>query len=282
MDGFCDSAFAQILGKSKYSVIKVQDGVPVPALRKRRGHPRAGENITDSRRPLTRAYMDILSRWLAFGDIGALRVELPEHAELAERIYRWLGPPEKVKVLRVERLRFSLGQCSFPVFSQGKAWSIWMEMKKVFDDAIQQELGEARDETARLNENMFDSGLCHHAFFRHIDNLIAHIGRGTPVRLPEAGVEGRRVRGATTDYVHALGSWLMGRSKEEAIEIWPDGEQVVTRLYTRLGAQSPRKKWLVASLWKHLQDSDRNRGHGPLTQDPDRFSIPKEALSVYI
>jgi len=252
----------------------------LPTLRRRQKHPNAGTDITDSRQALVRIYMEVLTRWSAFADIDSLKMEFPEQSELAETIYRRLGPPDKAKLLRVERLRFSLGHCAFPVFDHHAAWSIWMELKAVFDAAIQKELGGLQDETEGANHNLVESGLCHHAFFRHIDNIIAHIGKGSWTRLPGSGDEGRRVRSATTNYVHALGSWLANRSEDEAVRIWPDSKDVVVLVYRCLGSQSPRKKWLVASAWKHLQDSQRHWGHGALSDDPERFAIPETALGI--
>ena len=252
----------------------------LPALRRRRSHPKAGTNVTDSRRPLVRAYIEVLTRWSTFGDLGRLKEELPRHAELAETIYRHLGPPNKIKQLQVERLRFSLGHCAFATLDFRRAWCTWLEMKEVLDAAIRKELGEAEDAPASLTEDLHCGGLCHHAFFRHIDHIIACIGRGARCKLPGAGEEGKRIRGAITNYVHALGSWLANRTEEETVKIWPDSEEVAARIFASLGSHSPRKQWLVASLWKHVQDSQRGAGHGPLTEDPERFAVPETALAV--
>ncbi|MHC4561395.1 MAG: hypothetical protein ACYS8X_01330 [Planctomycetota bacterium] len=249
-------------------------------LRERRGHRASSIEPLDPRSLLARAYTEILASWSAFGDIECLKQVLPRHVELAETIYRRLGPPTTLKQLQVERLRFSLGHCAFFPKDFFAAFSAWEEMKKIFDALIQQELGDLDDMAGRMTEYLHVTGMCHHAFFRHIDHIVACIGKGKRVKLPGAGDEGRRIRGATTNYVHALGSWLAGRAEEETVSIWPDGKDVAAYVFERLGSPSPRKRWLAASLWKQLQDSQRDSGHGPLTDDPERFAIPEEALAI--
>ena len=134
------------------------------------------------------------------------------------------------------------------------------------------------DPLDKLVERLHD-GLCHHAFFRRVEHIIAHIGAGGPVRLPGAGDEGRRIRGAVTDYVHALGSWLAGRTCDHTIAIWPPGEQVARSVFGVLGISTPRKRWLVARLWKRLQDANARLGRGPLDDEPEGFEVPAEALA---
>jgi len=51
------------------------------------------------RQRLARAYISILDWWSARGDLTCLKSELPEHGELAEKIYGWLGEPTKLKRL---------------------------------------------------------------------------------------------------------------------------------------------------------------------------------------
>lgn len=81
----------------------------LPSLRRRRDHPATGTNIIESRRPKVQAYVQVLTSWLALGDIEYLKKTLPESGGLAETIYRRLGPPTRLTVLQVERLRIALG-----------------------------------------------------------------------------------------------------------------------------------------------------------------------------
>ena len=149
----------------------------LPALRRRQGHPATGVNITDSRRQLVRAYVHILTSWLARGHLDHLQSELPEHAELANMIYRHLGPPTKLKSLQVERLGIALGYWAFPLMHRPQAWTDLHGMQDSLAALISEELGEREDTIAKLLESLHN-GLCHHAFFRHVDHLIAHIGAG--------------------------------------------------------------------------------------------------------
>lgn len=252
----------------------------LPTLRSRGDHPNAGTNTTDSRHPLAHAYIDLLTHWLACADIDELRKELPEHAELADTIYRRLGPPDPVKMLQVERLRLGLGMETLNCMARPSVWPMWEAVEQELGGLIRDRLGHDEGPIASWTHYLIDHGLCHHAFFRRVDHLIAAIGKGAPVTLSGAGENGKRVRGTTTNYVHTLGSWLANRTVDETVAIWPNSRDVASRVFARLGPQSPRKRWLVACLWKHLQDSMRRYGHGALTDEPERFAIPAEALTI--
>lgn len=62
--------------------------------------------------------------------------------------------------------------------------------------------------------------------------------------------------------------------------IWPPCEAIARRAYDVLGDPTSVKRWLVACLWKRLQDADADHGRGPLDEDPERFALPPEALTV--
>jgi hypothetical protein len=235
--------------------------------------------LEDQRDSQIRAYATILTWWSAAGSLDCLKAELPAHADLAETIYRRLGEPTKLKWLYVQKLCANLNRWGMP----GLAWERWVEMGaelgNAYDAAIQQALGGQEDRISRLIDRNNDVGSCHHAFFRHVDHIIAHIGAGRPVTLPGAGQEGKRIRDTVTNYVHALGSWVAGRKLKETIEIWPACEDVATRAYDMLGKAAPVKRWLVASLWRKLQDHEVKHGRGALDDQPERFAIPSDALS---
>ena len=73
---------------------------------------------------------------------------------------------------------------------------------------------------------------------------------------------------------------MAGRTPEEATSIWPPCADIAPRVYDVLGGATPRKRWLVACLWKKLQDTDAHLGRGPLDEQPERFALPPEALTV--
>ena len=141
-------------------------------------------------------------------------------------------------------------------------------------------MGGQEDLISDLIASTNDNGSCHHSFFRHVDHVIAHIGEGQSVALPDAGKERQRIQSAVTNYVHALGSWLAGREAEEAVSIWPSAEDTIRRVYKTVGGATPVKRWLVACLWKHIQENQAHCGRGELDISPERFAIPLEAFQV--
>ena len=257
----------------------------IAVVRHRRGHPapcarRYQTAATDyaplaPRRNRARAYMRILTWWTYGGEMDCLKLELPDHAELAETVYRRLGPTDKLKMLYVQKLRAALGWQAFP--QTGFDDRACVALVAVWDAAIREELGRKPDHVRAL---IGPQDLCHHGFFRRLDHQIANIGAGKAVKLPGTGEERKRIHGTVTTYVHALGSWLAGRTPEEVASIWPASKETARRAYERLGGVSPRKRWLVASLWKRLQDNQADHGRGALDEQPERFTIPRDALTV--
>jgi hypothetical protein len=254
----------------------------IPILRHRRGeNPRPADGLRaafelhrEEREKLFRAYATILDWWTFGGDLGHLKAELPEHADLAETIYRRLGPPTKLKALYVQKVRASVACEAFP---RGAGPDGARHLMETCDAAIQAELAGKPDLIGKMIGAV---DTCHHALFRRIDRQLANIGAGQVVPLPGAGGERKRIYREITNYVHALGSWLVGRTPAEAAEIWPDSEQTVTRVYAVLGDPVPKKRWLAACLWKQLQDNQAHHGRGPLNDQPERFAIPLSALSI--
>jgi hypothetical protein len=234
----------------------------------------------DPRQDLLRAYMNILVWWTAEGHLGCLKGDLAAHADLAETIYRRLGEPDRAKRLCVQRLLWHLSIPAVPGLPREGRMERLSELGRLHDDEIRQALGEHGDRICRLIDRNYDNGSCHHAFVRHIDRQIAEIGAGRPVSLPGAGKERKRVHSAIVDYVHALGSWLVGRAPQEAATIWPEGRDTVDHVYQVLGDGNPRKRWLAACLWKKLQEDRVHGGRGALDEDPERFAIPQDALRL--
>lgn len=259
-------------------------------LRRRRNHPLAGLGIAplhhqqacapqdDARQKLIRAYVTILTWWCAEGRPDILKGELAAHAELAETIYRRLGPATRLKQLYVHKLIWNLSFWAYPHVPGGRPWGEFFAFGNVYDEAIRDELGGRKDVVSPLIASNNNYGTCHHAFFRHVDHVIAHIGAGRSVVLPGAGRERERIESVVTNYVHAMGSWLAGREEDEAVAIWPPGGDTVRRVYSLVGGATPVKRWLVACLWKDLQDRQADCGRGELDVSPARFAIPMDAL----
>ncbi|MDY7010139.1 MAG: hypothetical protein SVV80_05230 [Planctomycetota bacterium] len=244
-------------------------------------HLQGRDPITDPRQKLIFAYIKVLTWWGAEGDMNYLKREMAESADLAETVYRYLGLPTRLKRLYVQKLCWTLGFWAFPSQSAHESrWKGHSEITEVFNVAIRQELGDEEDTIGKLIDRNNDNGSCHHSFFRHIDHIIAHIGAGRPVTLPGAGEERKRIHEAVTNYIHVLGSWLAGRTPEEAISIWPPCEETVRHVYDVLDNPTPPKRWLVACLWKKLQENQAHHGRGALDEQPDRFALPPDALKV--
>ena len=265
-------------------------------LRHRRGHPAtrgllygwrfhsAATNydpLHAPRQELARAYITILTWWSAEGDLDCLKRELPEHADLAETIYCRLGVPTKLRRLYVEKVRTSLASETFPYRVQRKKWFSqaqgFEDLMEVYDAAIRRELGDKEDVIGRM---IGPKDLCHHGYFRHIDHQLANIGAGQVVPLPGSGEERKRIYGAITGYVHVLGSWLARRTMEEAIEIWSPCADMAGRVYNVLADPTPVKRWLVACLWKKLQDNQAEDGRGALDEQPERFALAPDVLTL--
>jgi len=289
-----------VLGGIAAGSVNLEDGVSceppwtgmLETLRKRRGHPlwpkpfptawlhhqQGCSPSEDPRQELIRAYLTVLTWWLAGGAPYYLRQELPAHADLAETICRRLGPPTRLKQLQVERLHLSLLRWAIPrlVTDPGEAFSA--ELQEILGNLIRQEGGDRDDPLSRWVAANRDNGPCHHGFIRHLDHQIAAIGAGGPVTLPGAGDERRRVEGALTTYVHVLGSWLAGRTVEQTAAIWPPCAEEVGRLYDLLARPTPVKRWLAACLRERLMEVQAHAGRGPLDEEPERFALPARTL----
>jgi len=249
-------------------------------LRHRRGLQRTEGTGPDTRQDMVRAYVRILTTWLAESDLDALREDLPNYSGLAQTIYTRLGAPTKLKSIYVLKLLYSLIFWAYPPLERNGRWQRYADTAKVLDLLIKQELGGCEDKLGPRIDGNHDNGLCHHSFFRHVDHLIAWIGSGDPVKLPGEGEERRRIYREVTNYVHVLGSWLAARTAREAVTIWPESEETVHRLYDRLGDSSLRKRWLVACLWKKLQENQARHGRGGLDKNPERFALPLDVFRV--
>ena len=250
----------------------------LPLLRRRYNHRGGGDDHSHERRALVRAYMTVLDSYLVGGPLVELQELLPDHAELAETAYRRLGDPSPVKRLQVTRLRNALTMWSFPPSRHRDAYEYVHRVDVLLADAVQADPDE--DDTLTVLIAKLHNGLCHQFFFRRLDHLIAHVGAGRRCELPGAG-EGREfVIDTLVNYVHTLGSWLMGRTIDVTIDVWPRCEHTARFLYENLGEASPRKRWLVACLWKNLQEVQSHAGRGPLDEEPDRFAVPLEAFSI--
>jgi hypothetical protein len=254
----------------------------LPLLRRRRGHPTTGYDSGDApRRTLILAYATILSWWAMRGDLERLKEVLSDNAELAERLYRYLGPPTELKCLYAEKLRLSLSFWGVPsTAGHAERWQTLTELIAPIDAAIRARLGDEEDVIGKLIDRNNENGSCHHAFFRHVDRIIACIGAGKRVTLPGSGRERKRIHEAVTNYVHALASWLGGRTPQEAASIWPPSKETARRVYELLSDVTPRKRWLVACVWKKLQENQARHGRGALDEEPERFAIPAEALTA--
>ena len=79
--------------------------------------------------------------------------------------------------------------------------------------------------------------------------------------------------------MHALGSWLVDQSLDDADNGWESGAEVTQTVYDVLGSATPIKRWLAACLWMMLRMNQAHLGRGALDTDPERFELPVEAFA---
>lgn len=246
-------------------------------LRRRYDYRDGKDDQSYERHAMVRTYMTILDSYLVGGRLSELQAVLPDHIELADTVYRRLGVPSPEKRLQVTRLRNALTMWSFAASQHSDAFDYINRIDRVLMESGQTGTHE-HDELSALIDKLHN-GLCHQFFFRRLDHLIAYVSAGKRCELPGTG-EGRKfVIDNLVNYVHTLGSWLAGRTINQATDIWPPCKQTLGAVYTMLGEPSLRKRWLVACLWKNLREIQAWAGCGPLAEQPDRFAISKEALA---
>jgi len=250
----------------------------LPLLRHRRQDSARESDGYPGRWSLVRAYMTILDGYLGDGSLDSLREILPDHTELAEALYRRLGAPTPKKRAQVTRLHNALTLWAFRRGPGPEAHNSCLQIDEALAGVAKGD-SDSDDEFGKLIKKLHQ-GLCHQFFFRRVDHLIAYIGKGRRCELPDAG-EGRQfVTETLVSYIHALGSWLSGRSVEDTARIWPPCEQTAEQVFTKLGEPSPRKRWLAACLWKNLQEIQSWAGRGAFDEDPERFAVSKDALTA--
>ena len=250
----------------------------LPLLRHRYGHRGGRDDQSHEHRALVRAYMTVLDAYLVGGSLADLQEVLPDHAELAETTYARLGDPSPAKLLQVTRLRNALTVWSFHGGRHHPhGFKHANRVDKILADAVAADTQEGNELTKLITK--LHNGLCHQFFFRRLDHLIAYVGAGQRCDLPGAGQGREFVIGTLVNYVHALGSWLTDWTVDQATSIWPQSEQTLRVVYAKLGEPSSRKRWLVACLWKNLQEIQAWAGRGALDEEPERFRIPETALT---
>lgn len=249
----------------------------LPFLRRKYGHRGGRDDQSHERRSLVRAYATMLDAYLVGGPLADLQEVLPNHAELAETTYARLGDPSPDKLLQVARLRNALTVWSFAGGLHPHGFKHAKRVDEILADAVPTQTSDGDGLTKLIGK--LHNGLCHQFFFRRLDHLIAHVGAGRRCDLPGAGQGREFVVGTLVNYVHTLGSWLAGRTIDQASEIWPPSGDTLRAVYATLGEPSLRKRWLVACLWKNLQEIQAWAGRGSLDEEPERFSIGPAALA---
>jgi hypothetical protein len=269
----CEPPWSEML-----EVLRYQRHHPGAAATRAAGRTQVMEEeyaLPGERQRRAMAYMNTLTWWMYGGELASFAQQHPQWVQLASTIYRQLGEPTNLKRLYVGKLCAAIAWVAVVFTRYDRAPS--HQVMAVFDQAITQQLAGEADPIGRM---IHTQDICHHAYFRHLDRQIAAIGAGHPVDRPDKGCEQQRIHEAVTAYVHALGSWLMGRSCEQAEQMWVPAAITVQRVFSVLGHPSPRKRWLAACLWHHLQENQRHHGRGALDDQPETFAIPPDALAV--
>jgi len=228
---------------------------------------------TDKRDELT-VYAGVLKKWLEKGGVEK-EISLEDSKmkeEIKLKVFNMLGEKEELKELLVERTLLGLISrhidCSFfgsdkegkPVnIYPGHALNLpedWSSRMRTLEREIKKRLG------GKAYDFLCEVGgaepPCHFKFIRRLEILIGSIGclkwRGY---LPpkDSKVSGRRQ--LTKKYLSVLHSyWTDSALKDEG-----DSDVIYytlrKELFDALGECTPFKRWLVASLWKNIQNQTR-------------------------
>jgi len=228
---------------------------------------------TDKRDELT-AYAGALKKWLE-QDIdrneGTLKDNDPGKI-IEQKVFSLLGKKERVKKLLVERTLNGLVarniDCSF-FGTDGEKKPVSLDpchaltlpengrsKMMVLESEIKKELG--RKAYDFLCEVGGADPPCHFKFIRKVDILIGSIGvlkwRGY---LPpkDSKVGGRRK--LTEKYLSIMQSYWRNDAGGDEWDNDASFRKVKEELFDVLGERKPFKKWLVASLWKNIQNQTR-------------------------
>ncbi|KPJ58272.1 MAG: hypothetical protein AMJ42_03570 [Deltaproteobacteria bacterium DG_8] len=228
---------------------------------------------TDKRDELT-AYARALKKWLG-KDGNGKEISLKEskmEEEIKLKVFNMLGKREELKELLVDRTLLGLVSrnidCSF--FGSDKelkpvniypchALNLPEDLRsrmRVLESEIKKRLG------GKTYDFLCEVGgaepPCHFKFIRRLEILIGSIGclkwRGY---LPpkDSKVSGRRY--LTKKYLAVLHSYCTNGELESG---WNDDAsyyELRKELFSALGERSTFKRWLVASLWKNIQNQTR-------------------------
>lgn len=228
---------------------------------------------TDKRDELT-AYARALKKWLE-QDIDENEFSLKDkdlEEEIEKKVFSLLGKKERLKRLLVERTLHGLVtrniDCSFfGTDKEEKSVSLdpcnalrlpedWRSRMSMLESEIKKELG--RKAYDFLCEVGGADPPCHFKFIRKVDILIGSIGclkwRGyLPPR--DSKVSGRRK--LTKEYLSIMYSYWKNDEVEDGWSGDASFRKVKEELFDALGERKSFKRWLVASLWKNIQNQTR-------------------------
>lgn len=226
---------------------------------------------TDKRDELI-VYARALERWL--GKRNSKREVSPKGAmedEIERRVFSMLGERDELKELLVERTLLGLANrhidCSFFGSASDKkpvallpCYALdlpaeWRSRMRMLEDNILKKWGAKADDF--LCEVGGAEPPCHFKFIRRLEILIGSIGvlkwRGY---LPpkDSKVSGRRE--LTTRYLSILHAYWTGSGSGGQ----GSDRMLCEELFSALGESTPAKRWLIASLWKNIQNQTRYQG----------------------
>ena len=231
-------------------------GRPAPGLR-------LHYQICPGRRSELIYYATALKGWLQEKPVEEYEEDTQS---VARRVYQYLGAREPLKDMLVERTFIGLSlralNCSFWGTDSFRAQTPLAPFHAAAVDPnalhrmAQLEHHIMKDMGAQARDFLCDVGgtaepACHFKFIRRIDILVSSIGclqwRGN---LPpkDKQVSGRR--SLTKTYLDILEQYWNG----QAYRFDADGVRIRDELFESLGKPDDTKQWLVACLWKNIND----------------------------
>jgi len=227
--------------------------------------------ISPGRRQELVDYAEALKGWVH--DLP--QKDVPGYADGAcltiDKVYGFLGHREPLKKLLAERTYYGLARrsinCSFWGFNEKEPATAlaphspqqlapsWHERLSYLENEIHRQMGRpARDFLCDVGGS--SEPACHFKFVRRIDILVASIGclRWRGNLPPKDGVVSGR-RALTRSYLAALENYWRGARVD------PGDQELADSLAALLGCPTDTKRWLVACLWKSMENQTLHQAY---------------------
>jgi hypothetical protein len=217
-------------------------------------------------------YAEALKKWFQEEQPSQHTRTAAQHELIEQKVFNFLGDQDALKKLLVERTYLGLSSralnCSYWGYNARGTVSLapynaqelapdWHRRMSELERLIQKEMGR------RSHDFLCDVGgtaepACHFKFIRRTDILVSSIGclhwRGN-LPLKDSAISGRR--NLTSQYLSVLEQYWRDDGTEDGAIAANDGLKIKEELFTLMGERTAFKRWLVASLWKNIQNQTR-------------------------